>query len=239
MRTPLEESWLAKEEAGEKIPLAIRSGVKPGYPQDPGSAMFSQGNLWYGLTPNKPDLLVTAREMPIANKNASIMSNKASLKQLEAQGTRRVTNDNIYTQGPHNRQNTTAYIWKPGYGYQKLVQEPGLTSLKFFERPSKIDLATKLGLTKHERTNLDRFQKEALEDLEQYVNSGQYRQYPIFDQNGNIIWQYETNSESLSKLMNDHAIPYKGAYINGFGISNRNFPLNISIGEKKLMEDKL
>jgi hypothetical protein len=31
--------------------------------------------------------------------------------------------------------------------------------------------------------------------------------------------------------MNDHAIPYKGAYINGFGVSNRNFPLNISIGE--------
>jgi hypothetical protein len=118
MRTPLEESWLAKEEAGEHIPIKIRSGIVPGYPQDPGSAMFAQGKLWYGLTSNKPDLLVTAREMPIANKNASVMSNKASLRQLEAQGTRRVTNDNIYTQGPHNRQNTTAYTWVPGYGYR-------------------------------------------------------------------------------------------------------------------------
>ena len=123
MRTPLEEYWLAKEEAGEKIPLVIRSGIKPGYPQDPGSAMFSQGSLWYGLTPNKPDLLVTAREMPIANKNASIMSNKASLRKLEEQGTRRVTNDNIYTQGPHNRQNTTAYTLEPGYGYRRVLAE--------------------------------------------------------------------------------------------------------------------
>lgn len=123
MRTPIEESWLAKEEAGEKIPLAIRSGIKPGYPQSPGMAMFAQGNLWYGLTPKKPDLLVTAREMPIANKNASVMSNKASLRALEMQGPRRVTNDNIYTQGPHNRQNTTAYTWEPGYGYRRIFAE--------------------------------------------------------------------------------------------------------------------
>ena len=137
MRTPLEESWLAKEEAGEKIPLVIRSGIKPGYPQDPGSAMFSQGSLWYGLTPNKPDLLVTAREMPIANKNASIMSNKASLRKLEEQGTRRVTNDNIYTQGPHNRQNTTAYTWEPGYGYRKVFAEetPAAISWKDAQKP--------------------------------------------------------------------------------------------------------
>ena len=123
MRTPLEEFWLTKEEAGEKIPLTIRSGVEPGYPQDPGSAMFAQGRLWYGLTPNKPDLLVTAREMPVANKNASIMSNKASLRALEEQGARRVTNDNIYIQGPHNRQNTAAYIWEPEYGYRRVFVE--------------------------------------------------------------------------------------------------------------------
>ena len=123
MRTPLEEYWLAKEEAGERIPLAIRSGIKPGYPQDPGSAMFAQGGLWYGLTPNKPDLLVTARGMPIANKNASIMSDKTSLKALYEQGSRRVTDDNIYTQGPHNRQNTAAYTWEPGYGYRRVFAE--------------------------------------------------------------------------------------------------------------------
>ena len=69
MRTPTEEYWLAKEEAGEDIPMKLRTGVEPGYPQDPGSAMFAQGRLWYGLDPkNKPDLLVTAKEMPIANK---------------------------------------------------------------------------------------------------------------------------------------------------------------------------
>ena len=129
MRTPLEEYWLAKEEAGEHIPTKLRAGIEPGYPQDPGSAMFSQGNLWYdklnGITvnPMKPDLLVTAKEMPIANKNASIMSDKASLKVLYEQGTRRVTNDNIYTQGPHNRQNTAAYTWEPEYGYRRVFAE--------------------------------------------------------------------------------------------------------------------
>ena len=129
MRTPLEEYWLAKEGAGEHIPTKLRAGIEPGYPQDPGSAMFSQGNLWYdklnGITvnPMKPDLLVTAKEMPIANKNASIMSDKASLKVLYEQGTRRVTNDNIYTQGPHNRQNTAAYTWEPEYGYRRVFAE--------------------------------------------------------------------------------------------------------------------
>ena len=131
MRTPLEEYWLAKEEAGEKIPIKLKTGVKPGYPQDPGSAMFAQGKLWYdydtlkGITvnPKKPDLLVTAKEMPIANKNASIMSDKASLEALYEQGARRVTNDNIYTQGPHNRQNTAAYTWEPEYGYRRVFAE--------------------------------------------------------------------------------------------------------------------
>ena len=129
MRTPLEEYWLAKEEAGEHIPTKLRAGIEPGYPQDPGSAMFSQGNLWYDkldgtrVNPKKPDLLVTAREMPIANKNASIMSDKASLKALYEQGTRRVTNDNIYTQGPHTSQNTAAYTWEPEYGYRRVFAE--------------------------------------------------------------------------------------------------------------------
>ena len=124
MRTPTEEYWLAKEEAGEHIPLKLRTGVEPGYPQDPGSAMFAQGRLWYGLDPkNKPDLLVTAKEMPIANKNAAVMSDKASLKALESQGSRRVTGDNIYKQGPHNPQNTSAYVWEPGYGYKQIQSE--------------------------------------------------------------------------------------------------------------------
>ena len=124
MRTPTEEYWLAKEEAGEHIPLKLRTGVEPGYPQDPGSAMFAQGRLWYSLDPkNKPDLLVTAKEMPIANKNAAVMSDKASLKALESQGSRRVTSDNIYEQGPHNPQNTSAYVWEPGYGYKQIQSE--------------------------------------------------------------------------------------------------------------------
>ena len=165
MRTPLEEYWLAKEEAGEKIPLTIQSGAEPGYPQDPGSAMFAQGGLWYGLTPNKPDLLVTAREMPIANKNASIMSDKASLKALYEQGSRRVTNDNIYTQGPHNTQNTTAYTWEPGYGYRRVVAE-GTPTVKWSVDRTAPDItaenATKYDLFGTDKALEDKLTKRAL-----------------------------------------------------------------------------
>ena len=125
MRTPTEEYWLAKEAAGEHIPVRLRTGLKPGYPQVPGRAMFSQGSLWYGFDPRgNPDLLVTAKEMPIATRKAGIMSDKASLKKLESQGSRRVTDDNIYGQGPHNTQNTSAYTWEPGYGYRQVSEQP-------------------------------------------------------------------------------------------------------------------
>ena len=125
MRTPTEEYWLAKEAAGEHIPVRLRTGIKPGYPQVPGRAMFSQGSLWYGFDPRgNPDLLVTAKEMPIATRKAGIMSDKASLKKLESQGSRRVTDDNIYGQGPHNTQNTSAYTWEPGYGYRQVSEQP-------------------------------------------------------------------------------------------------------------------
>lgn len=68
------------------------------------------------------------------------------------------------------------YTWKPGYGYKKITQEPS-TSLAFFERkPTKITEAERLGIPKGDRGNLSLNQKQAIEDLAQYKNSGQYRQ---------------------------------------------------------------
>ena len=68
------------------------------------------------------------------------------------------------------------YNWKPGYGYKKITQEPS-TSLAFFERkPSKITEAEKFGLNKHDRKLLSENEQQALQDLAQYKNSGQYRQ---------------------------------------------------------------
>lgn len=46
----------------------------------------------------------------------------------------------------------------------------------FGERPSIITTAERMGIPKSERNNFNRFQKDALEDLENYINSGQYRQ---------------------------------------------------------------
>lgn len=45
------------------------------------------------------------------------------------------------------------YNWKPGYGYKKIVQEPS-TSLKFFERPSKISEAERVEVPRGERNQL-------------------------------------------------------------------------------------
>lgn len=132
MRTPQEEYWLKQEH----VPLELRTGIIPGFPQNPGRAMFSQGKLWYGLNPEQfPDLLVTAKEMPVANSKAGII--RGSLQKLESQGTRRVTSDNIGDIGPHTNQNTSAYTYVPEYGYRQIQQEPR-TSLRFFTKNPKL-----------------------------------------------------------------------------------------------------
>lgn len=50
-----------------------------------------------------------------------------------------------------------------------------------------IPFAERLGIPKADRNNLNKFQKDALFDLEQYINSGQYRQIPIVTEDG-FVW---------------------------------------------------
>lgn len=151
MRTPQEEYWLKQEH----VPLELRTGIIPGFPQNPGRAMFSQGKLWYGLNPEQfPDLLVTAKEMPVANSKAGIV--RGSLQKLESQGTRRVTSDNIGDIGPHTNQNTSAYTYIPGYGYRQIQQEPK-TSLRFFGKPS------------YERVNYSKYSVDATNPQEREI----------------------------------------------------------------------
>lgn len=72
--------------------------------------------------------------------------------------------------------------------YEPITRTPdGSTSLAFLEKPSKITIAEKLGIPKRDRGNLNRFQKEALDDLSQYVESGQYRQIPQIQSTG-VTW---------------------------------------------------
>lgn len=72
--------------------------------------------------------------------------------------------------------------------YEPITRTPdGSTSLAFFEKPSKMTIAEKLGIPKGDRGNLNRFQKEALDDLSQYVESGQYRQIPQIQSTG-VTW---------------------------------------------------
>lgn len=148
MRTPTEEYWMKQEH----VPIQLRTGIVPGFPQQPGRAMFSQGNLWYGLNPNQyPDLLVTAKDMAFANSKGGYVSPNVSLSKLESVGTRRVTSANVGQRGAHTPENTTAYTWIPGYGYKKIQAITPKTSFKFYERPSKLSEAERLGIPKGER----------------------------------------------------------------------------------------
>lgn len=81
------------------------------------------------------------------------------------------------TEGGANKSNSELFRFEPDYGYRKVETQEPRTSLKFFERrPSRITESERLGLSKGDRGNLSLNQKQAIEDLVQYRNSGQYRQ---------------------------------------------------------------
>lgn len=83
------------------------------------------------------------------------------------------------------------------------------TSLKFFERPqSKISLTEKMGIPKGERNNLNQFQKEALTDLDQYIKSGQYRQYPTINMDtAEPFWGTKYGNEPAIKQLIQDGVP--------------------------------
>ena len=210
MRTPQEEYWLKQEH----VPLELRTGIIPGFPQNPGRAMFSQGKLWYGLNPEQfPDLLVTAKEMPVANSKAGIV--RGSLQKLESQGTRRVTSDNIGDIGPHTNQNTSAYTYIPRYGYRQIQQEPK-TSLRFFERPqSKISEAERAGIPKGERAIND---PKVLENAKQFAEKYGYKVPTTVEEAKNM---YKTHNRFFRSINME---PFEKAYPE-FGIfPEKEFP---------------
>ncbi len=117
------------------------------------SPIFSQGYLWYGVpkNPGKSELLVTSEPLGIGTK-------RTTLVESDLNGTFDLRNRFIGNFGRRvqlfedqlNPNNTTAYRWHPDYGYRKVAQESPM-SLKFYERPSKISEAERLGLPKSER----------------------------------------------------------------------------------------
>ena len=85
-------------------------------------------------------------------------------------------------------------------------------SLKFFERrPSRISLAERMGIPKGDRGNLNIFQKQGLQDLEQYINSGQYRQLPTINmETGEPFWVSRNGNISALKQLIDDGVPSSG-----------------------------
>lgn len=99
--------------------------------------MFAQGKLWYGL-PEKTgeDLLVTAEPLSLAtqrsNPISSIVNGTFDIRNHLGgkAGVRRI----MLEPNQLNISNTTAYTWKPGYGYQKIISEP---STAYFGDPTQ------------------------------------------------------------------------------------------------------
>ena len=93
----------------------------------------------------------------------------------------------------------------------KPQSESGLTSLRYFEQPSKISLAERMGIPKGDRGNLNQFQKNALEDLEQYINSGQYRQLPTINmETAEPSWVSRNGHVSALRQLIDDGVPSSG-----------------------------
>ena len=85
------------------------------------------------------------------------------------------------------------------------------TSWRFYERgPARISEAERLGIPKGERGMLTDNERQALEDLSQYRNSGQYRQRFKVDNQENPYWG-GANSEGVNfvKFAIDQNFPFK------------------------------
>ena len=115
-------------------------------------------------------------------------------------------------------------------------QVPPKTSLAFFERqPAKVSEAERLGISKGDRGNLSRFQKEALEDLTTYRNKWIRQKYPQLDNNGNIIWSNGTNKSFLdtyvAPLRGDQ---YKGVQLYPHIEDDGSYLMRMSMGSDDL-----
>lgn len=97
-----------------------------------------------------------------------------------------------------------------------IATEPtGNTSLKFFERPNKLSFRERMGLSKGSYNDLDKYQKDALNDLESFYTNGQYRNKFVYNPNTdkfeftNILSDGKTSG--LKKIVdagNYHATDY-------------------------------
>ena len=65
----------------------------------------------------------------------------------------------------------------------KATEPTDNTSLKFFERPNNLSFRERIGLSKGSYNDLDKYQKDALSDLEQFYTNGQYRNKFVYNPN--------------------------------------------------------
>lgn len=135
---------------------------------------------------------------------------------------------------------TFAYRWEDGYGFRRYPY-PVNTRFLFFERPSTLTFAERLGIPKGERNNLNKFSKDALFDLESYINSGQYRQMPVIDiQTGKVTWGSQKINEPFIKTLIRNGIDVKDPenirLITGYTIIPRTFGTGVGYSSYKLFD---
>lgn len=126
------------------------------------------------LEMNKP--LVTIGDVP-SRSNLSW--------QAEQLGSDGIIYNGVYDNGFDNNQVILAF--NPEKSFNQNARRYGQGTLSFAER---------LGIPKGERNNLNKFQKDALFDLEQYINSGQNRQTLYINPETGLI-SYEPKQEYI------------------------------------------
>lgn len=102
-------------------------------------------------------------------------------------------------------------LLQPSRGEEYAVWNKGqihsMAPIKYNSRP--ISEAERLGIPRGDRGNLNRFQREAIEDLHQYRISGQNRQTPFLNADGKLDWEGPENEHILRTFTN------KGGQIRG------------------------
>lgn len=98
--------------------------------------MFQQGHQWYGVPefgqvvehPNQQNMLVTAEPLSVATKSSKAVNPDGVSGTFDVRGIRTFNNGRRVPmdESQLNSSNTSAYIWNPSYGYEKVRPEESL-----------------------------------------------------------------------------------------------------------------
>lgn len=122
---------------------------------------------------------------------------------------------------------------KPSNGVEYAVWNPQQivpTSLKLYERPSKLSNAERLGIPKGDRNNMDHFQIDGLNDFFHWYDNARFRKIPFVDENtGVTTWGKVGEGEPAIRTFARNNISGEGSYSTRFNYSGPNVGQTIAL----------